>query len=106
MIPYSCTQDVVSGVKQLLQHVTSIKAISSIRSAVHSLLATPMSGGGACGDLKAAGGGVDEGQEEVRATQWPQQWSQVCQLILNKELNIWDTFLREVFLDRVKVRDC
>ena len=88
--PCRCASDVLGGVDKLLQHVTSVKAINSIKSAIHSLLATPT----------GEGSGSD-------STPWAEQWAGVCQLIVNKKLSIWETFFQPVLLQRVKVLlDC
>lgn len=63
----------------------SVKAISSIKTAIHSLLATPTAG------------------DDSDSTPWAEQWAGICLRIVNRHLSIWDTFLQPVLLQRVKV---
>lgn len=85
-LAFRCAVDVQSGVGKLMQHVTSVKAISSMKAAIHSLLATPTAGA----DIS-------------NSTPWAEHWDGICQLILNRKLSIWDTFFQPVLLQRVKV---
>ncbi len=94
-IPCRCSADVESKVGKVIQHVTSVKAISSIKAAIHALLSTsPFAEGDGGREQDAIGGG---------STPWTEQWTKVCQLILSRELSIWDTFFQPVLLQRVKV---
>ncbi|XP_022105215.1 conserved oligomeric Golgi complex subunit 1-like [Acanthaster planci] len=71
----TCIQDVHSGVGKLLGHVTSMKALATIRDAVWDLLA--------------------EDNGEV-------SWSTVCQCVLDRQLSLWGEFIRPLFLTRVQ----
>ena len=92
-----CSSDIVTGVEHLLQHVSSIKALASIKSAVHSLLSAspePAPEGDSAGHSTHNTGDH---------TQWEERWVKVCTLILNKELNIWPSFFGPTLLKRVQV---
>ena len=91
-----CCSDIVDGVEQLLQHVSSVKALASIKSAVHSLLSTPS-------EPAHDDDTGDCTQSHGDDTHWAEHWGQVCSLILDKELNIWKTFLGPPLLKRVQV---
>ena len=80
-----CVADVQSGVDKLLNHVMSVKALSSIKTAIHSkLAASPVS-------------------EKSDHTPWAELWASTCQLVLKRELGLWDTFFQAPLLKRVKV---
>lgn len=89
--------DIVGGVEQLLQHVSSVKALASIKTAVHSLVGmspVPAPEDSNLGDSTHNAGG---------RTHWAERWSEVCTLILNKEFNVWGSFLGPTLLKRVQV---
>lgn len=77
--------DVRNGVEKLLNHVMSIKALSSIKTAIHSkLTAAP-------------------NDKNTDPTPWAELWASTCQLVLKRELSLWDTFFQAPLLHRVKV---
>lgn len=78
--------DVQTGVEKLLAHVMSIKALSSIKTAVHSRLA------------------ASPRAEQPDSAPWQEVWSSTCQLVLKRELSVWDTFFQAPLLQRVKVQ--
>ncbi len=90
-----CCADVVEGVGQLLQHVPSIKALASIKMAVHSLLSAPPCAPG-------SDGSKDDGSAEH--AQWEKHWTNVCMVIINKDISVWETFFGPSLLKRVHVR--
>ena len=92
-----CCTDVVEGVGQLLQHVSSIKALASIKSAVHSLLSTIPSPAPVDDAIK------DTPHSTSEHAQWEERWTDVCSLIVNKDINIWETFFGPTLLKRVYV---
>jgi len=92
-----CGTDVVEGLGELLQHVSSIKALASIKSAVHALLSAPPSLPG------AEDASSDLTHVNSEHAQWEERWKSVCGMIMSKEVNIWDTFFGSSLLKRVHV---
>ena len=91
-----CQADISNGVNQILQHVNSVKALASIRAAVHSLLADPWEKEGETngdGDTNVPG-----------SNSWSEQWTEICSGVLGRNLCVWDAFLRPLLLQRAKVR--
>ena len=86
----------VEGLGQLLQHVSSIKALASIKSAVYALLSDPPTPAAddATNDLITA---------SSERAQWEELWKSVCGMITSKEVNIWETFFGPCLLKRVHV---
>lgn len=95
--PPRCSSDIVSGVEHLLQHVSSIKALASIKSAVHSLLSAPPAPPPEDDQIE------DSTHNAGDDTRWAERWVEVCNLILNKELSIWESFFGPTLLKRVQV---
>lgn len=82
----TCVEDMERGVGSLLQHVTSVKALASIRAAVHNLL------------LESA-----DAAPPARVNANPaSEWLEICQRVLGRELSIWNTFLCPLLFSRAK----
>nr|XP_020499879.1 conserved oligomeric Golgi complex subunit 1 isoform X1 [Labrus bergylta] len=71
----TCKEVICHGVGGLLVYVKSLKGLAAIRDAVWDLLST----------------------ESIS-----QHWSTVCQRLLERPLAVWDDFLQQLFLERLK----
>lgn len=87
-----CASDVARGMESILQHITSFKALSNIREAVHTLLSQ-----------KTATLEGEHPQDDLALAETREEWSKICQSILGDKLCVWDTFLRSLVLQRAKV---
>ncbi|XP_041673339.1 conserved oligomeric Golgi complex subunit 1 isoform X2 [Cheilinus undulatus] len=71
----TCKEVICCGVGSLLVYVKSLKGLAAIRDAVWDLLST----------------------DSIS-----QHWSTVCQRLLERPLAVWDDFLQQLFLQRLK----
>uniref|UniRef100_A0AAY4CEE8 Conserved oligomeric Golgi complex subunit 1 n=1 Tax=Denticeps clupeoides TaxID=299321 RepID=A0AAY4CEE8_9TELE len=71
----TCKEDIRGGVSSLLMYVKSLKALAAIRDAVWELLSS----------------------ESIS-----QNWSAVCQRLLEQPLCLWDDVLQQLFLERLQ----
>lgn len=72
-----CKEDICHGIGNLLVYVKSLKGLASIRDAVWDLLST----------------------DSIS-----QHWNIVCEGLLERPLAVWDDFLKQLFLQRLRVR--
>ncbi len=76
----------------ILQHITSFKALASIREAVHHLLSR-----------RPSSLGQDSPPSELSLAEAREDWVKICETVMGHKLCVWDTFLRSLLLQRAKV---
>ncbi|XP_074651073.1 conserved oligomeric Golgi complex subunit 1-like isoform X2 [Tubulanus polymorphus] len=70
----TCLRDVTDGVCKLLSYITSIRAMTSIR---------------------------DDIWNQLSNSEISHDWNSICERVLNRDISIWDDFLRKLFIQRV-----
>ncbi|EDO32416.1 predicted protein [Nematostella vectensis] len=76
-----CLRDVSSGVAKLLKYIGTLKGLATIRDAIWNLLKEAAA-------AQASSDGLT--------------WEDLCRTVLNKDMCLWDTFLRPLFSERAK----